>query len=64
MADWPPANPATTAPVSTDSVPADPVIATDLAPGRALPASAFEPYRELIVEALARSLARLTHLLI
>ena len=54
VADWPPANPATTAPVSTDSVVPDRGIATDPVPGRAPTASACEPYRELIVEALGR----------
>jgi hypothetical protein len=54
VADWPPPNPATTAKVSTDSGPSDPVIATDPVPGRAPTASACEPYRELIVEALGR----------
>jgi transposase len=54
VADWPPPNPATTAPVSTDSVPADPVLAGDPVPGRAPTASACEPYREVIVEALGR----------
>ncbi len=54
VADWPPPNPATTAPVSTDSVVPDRVIATDPVPGRAPTASACEPYRELIVEALGR----------
>ena len=49
VADWPP-NPATTAPVSTDSV----VLATDPVPGRAPTASACEPYRERIGEALGR----------
>lgn len=54
VADWPPPNPATTAAVSTDSAPSDPVIAPDPVPGRAPTASACEPYRELIVEALGR----------
>jgi transposase len=54
VAIWPPPNPATTAPVSTDSAPVTPVIATDPVPGRAPTASACEPYRELIVEALGR----------
>ena len=61
--DSTPSNPAIPAPVSTDSEPAKPAISvvpvsTDLAgadrPGRAPRASACEPYRELIVEALGR----------
>ena len=40
---WPPPNPATTAPVSTDSAPAEAGIATDPVPGRAPTASACEP---------------------
>ena len=47
---WPPANPATTTAVSTDSAPAMP----EVAPGRARSASACEPYRELIEAAVAR----------
>jgi transposase len=54
---WPP-NPATTAKVSTDSPTSNPattrVVSTDSAPQRAPSASACEPYRELIVEALDR----------
>ena len=58
VADWPPANPATTAVVSTDSVPPD-APGTDVAkavpvPERAPKASACEPYRELIGERLRR----------
>src|SRR5712691_650836 len=45
--DGPPATPATRAEVSTDSAPVPP-------PGRAPSASACEPYRELIAEALGR----------
>ena len=44
---WPPAKPATTGEVSTDPTPPAP-------PGRAPSASACEPYRELITEALGR----------
>jgi len=44
---WPPAKPATTGAVSTDPAPPPP-------PGRAPSASACEPYRELITEALDR----------
>jgi transposase len=59
--DWPP-NPATTPEVSTDPVPPKPAtrteVSTDLAaaarPGRAPTASACEPFRELITEALDR----------
>jgi len=56
--DWPPANPATTAVVSTDSVSPD-APGTDVAPAvpvpdRAPTASACEPYRELIGEGLRR----------
>lgn len=48
---WPPANPATTAEVSTDSsAPPGP----DRPPGRAPSASACEPYRDLIEAARAR----------
>ena len=57
---WPP-NPATTPEVSTDSAPSNPattvLVSTDRRaspPGRAPTASACEPYRELIVEALGR----------
>jgi len=61
---WPP-NPATTASVSTDPGPSNPAttasVSTDsagpstpLAPGRAPSASACEPFRELIAEALTR----------
>ena len=56
---WPP-NPATTPEVSTDSVPVNPatttLVSTDVVatPGRSPGASACEPYRELIVEALSR----------
>ena len=57
---WPPANPATTSEVSTDSAAANPAttseVSTDLpppAPGERSPrASACEPYRELIERAL------------
>jgi transposase len=61
--DSSPSNPAIPAPVSTDSGPSKPAISlvpvsTDRAgadrPGRAPSASACEPYRELIVEALGR----------
>jgi transposase len=48
---WPPANPATTATVSTDS---DPPAIAGPPPGRAPTASACEPYRELILEGLRR----------
>jgi transposase len=62
---WPPPKPATTEGVSTDSVgpkPATtPAVSTDVTlapsspkPGRAPSASACEPYRELIAEALGR----------
>jgi transposase len=44
---WPPAKPATTGEVSTDPTPPAP-------PGRAPSASACEPYRELVAEALGR----------
>ena len=54
VADWPPSNPATTTAVSTDSVPSDRVIGAAPVPGRAPDASACEPYRDLIVEALGR----------
>ena len=54
VGDWPPPNPATTPPVSTDSSPSDPESAAAPVPGRAPTASACEPYRELIVEALGR----------
>ena len=47
---WPPPNPATTAPVSTDLGP--PGAAPP--PGRAPSASACEPYRELIADAVSR----------
>ena len=56
-----PSNPAISSAVSTDSAPPKPAISqavsTDLAavrPGRAPSASACEPYRELIVDALGR----------
>jgi transposase len=56
---WPPANPATTPEVSTDPAPSKPAtsggVSTDPAapaPSCAPGASACEPYRELIVEAL------------
>ena len=52
VADWPPPDPATTARVSTDLAPFDPVFAADPIPDRAPTASAYEPYRKLIVEAL------------
>lgn len=63
---WPPPNPATTAEVSTDSVPTavvspdavrtEPVASPEPSPvpGRAPTASACEPYRELILEGLRR----------
>lgn len=51
---WPPPNPATTGEVSTDSVSTATVAATVARPGRAPTASACEPYRELIVEAVRR----------
>src|SRR5690242_8567579 len=56
---WPPPKPATTGEVSTDPPNPKPAsaapVSTDLArPGRAPSASACEPYRELIVEALGR----------
>ena len=51
---WPPPNPATTTAVSTDSATTDAVVATPVRPGRAPTASACEPYRELIVEAVRR----------
>ena len=54
VADWPPPNPATTPAVSTDSAPSDRVITADPVPSRAPTASACEPYRERIVEALGR----------
>ena len=54
VGDWPPPNPATTPPVSTDSSPSDPESAAAPVPGRAPTASACEPYRERIVEALGR----------
>ena len=54
QAVWPPPNPATTPPVSTDSSPADPLIGAVIVPDRAPTASACEPYREQIVEALGR----------
>jgi len=47
---WPPVKPATTGEVSTDPAPGTPAPG----PGRAPTASACEPYRELITEALAR----------
>ena len=57
-----PPNPATTPPVSTDSGPPKPAISDRVStdpqrpssPGRAPSASACEPYRELIAEALGR----------
>ena len=55
---WPPANPATTPEVSTDPAPSNPAtstgVSTDSAPSCAPGASACEPYRELIVDALGR----------
>ncbi len=58
---WPPPNPATTPEVSTDPALANPAtsgaVSTDAqgsAPTRAPSASACEPYRELIAEALGR----------
>ena len=54
VGDWPPPNPATTPPVSTDSSPADPLIGTDVVPDRAPTASACAPHNEVIVEALGR----------
>jgi transposase len=53
---WPPPNPATTETVSTDPGAPNPAttaaVSTDSTPQRAPSASACEPYRELIVEAL------------
>ena len=66
VADWPPANPATTAVVSTDSAPPESP-GTDVAtpavtvPERALTASACEPYRELIVDGLRRGREDFNH---
>ena len=54
MADWPPPKPATTAAVSTDASPFDAGIVAAPARGRAPTASACEPYRELIADALGR----------
>jgi transposase len=51
---WPPPNPATTGAVSTDSAATEAVVAAPERPGRAPTASACEPYRELIVEAVRR----------
>ncbi|BAH40550.1 MAG TPA: IS21 family transposase ISGau7 [Gemmatimonas aurantiaca] len=51
---WPPPNPATTGEVSTDPVSIGTVVATVARPGRAPTASACEPYREQIVEAVRR----------
>ena len=51
---WPPANPATTAPVSTDPGTTPGTAAATVTPGRAPTASACEPYRELIVEGVRR----------
>lgn len=54
---WPP-NPATTAPVSTDSPPSNPAttpgVSTDPTPTRSPHTSACALYREVIIEALAR----------
>ncbi len=59
--EWPPPKAATTTAVSTDSAPSKPAttgeVSTDstvLGPSRAPSASACEPYRELIAEALRR----------
>jgi transposase len=54
VADWPPANPATTVAVSTGAGPSAPVVRDAPVPGRAPTASACEPYRELIGEGLRR----------
>ena len=57
---WPPSKPATTPPVSTDPAASKPATTSSVStdspsrPGRAPTASACEPYRELIVEALGR----------
>ena len=52
---WPPPNPATTGAVSTDAATPDVVVAGGaVRPDRAPTASACEPYRELIVEAVRR----------
>jgi transposase len=55
---WPPPKPATTPEVSTDSGPSKPAptspLSTHPGPSRAPSASACEPYRELIAEALGR----------
>ena len=51
---WPPANPATTGVVSTDSADIPAATAVSVVRGRALTASACEPYRELIVEGVRR----------
>jgi hypothetical protein len=51
---WPPPNPATTPEVSTDPVPTPAAVAASGRPGRAPTASACEPYRELIVDAVRR----------
>jgi transposase len=51
---WPPANPATTAAVSTDPVESTAATAVPVVPGRAPTASACEPYRELIVDSVRR----------
>jgi transposase len=53
-AQWPPPNPATTGEVSTDSVATELVVAAAGRPSRAPTASACEPYRELIIEAVRR----------
>ena len=51
---WPPPNPATTGEVSTDPGPPSAVVAAPVRPGRAPTASACEPYRELVVDAVRR----------
>ena len=51
---WPPANPATTAGVSTDSATASAPAGADRPPGRARTASACEPYRDLILDGVRR----------
>jgi len=53
-AQWPPPNPAISAEVSTDSVASTGVATAPPTPGRAPTASACEPYRELIIEAVRR----------
>jgi transposase len=51
---WPPPNPATTPEVSTDAGTVEPVVPAPIRPSRAPTASACEPYRELILEAVRR----------